>query len=76
MEEEGGESRLRGEEERQQVVVGCSTDSVSHEVLFTRYFKRCLFRAQVFLQGCPTSCAPWCGASLPRHFPHSFPLSL
>jgi len=31
----GDESRLWGEEERQQVVVGCSTDSFSHEVLFT-----------------------------------------
>lgn len=68
---EGDESRSRGEEERQQVVVGCSTDSVSHGVLLPPYFRRCLFRAQVSLQGCPGSCVPWCAARLPRHSPHS-----
>lgn len=57
---EGDESRSQGEEERQQVVVGCSTDSVSHGLLLTPYFRRCLFRAQVSLQGCPSSCVPWC----------------
>lgn len=73
---EGDESRLRREEERQQVVVGCSTDSVSLGVLLASYFRRRLFRAQVFLQGCPSSRVPWCGAKLPRHSPHSFSLSL
>lgn len=73
---EGDESRLQGEEEQQQVVVGCSTDSVSHGLLLTPYFRRCLFGAQVSLQGCPSSCVPWCGTRLLRHSPYSFSLSL
>lgn len=51
-EEKGDVSRLRAEEERQQVVVRCSTDFISHEMLLSEG------GVQMSLQGCPSSRVP------------------